>query len=71
MRVGDALGVSLSEVRAQYFRDSDEGVDSEVGLDLVKERNYRDVITNHARSGRYWTEDIDEVLYASYRDNTF
>jgi hypothetical protein len=36
--VSDALGVSLSEVRAQYFRDSDKGEDSEVSQDLVEER---------------------------------
>jgi hypothetical protein len=57
--VSKALGVSLLEVHAQYFRDSDEGESSEMGRDLVDEHNYGQVILNHIRSGRYCTEDID------------
>jgi hypothetical protein len=70
LEVGDALGMSLSEVHAQYFQDSNEGKDSEVGRELVKECNYGDVILNHIRSGRYRTEDIDRVPYLSYREDT-
>jgi hypothetical protein len=66
--LGDALGMSLSEVWAQYFRDSDKGSDRKVRRDLVKEQNYGDVIMNHIQSRRYQTEDmeIDGVLYMSY-----
>jgi hypothetical protein len=72
MRVGDALGVSLSEVWAQYFWDSDEGEeDSKVGRDLVEEQNNGDVITNHNRSGRYWTKNLDGVPFALYRDDMY
>jgi hypothetical protein len=46
-------------------------VDSEAGQDLVKERNYRDMIINHVRSGQYQTEDINRVPYTSYNDHTF
>jgi hypothetical protein len=45
--LGDVLGMSLSEVRAQYFRDSDKGKDSEVGWNLVEEQNYGDVILSY------------------------
>jgi hypothetical protein len=72
--VSEALGISLSEVRTHYCRDSDEGEDSEdseIGRDLVEEHNYGHVIVNHIRLGRYCTHDIDGVPYASYRDNTF
>jgi hypothetical protein len=69
--VSEALGISLSEVHAWYFRDSNEGEDSKVGRDLVEERNYGDVIVNHIRSGWYCTKDIDRVPYVSYRDDTF
>jgi hypothetical protein len=68
--VSEVLGITLSEVRAQYFRGSDKGEDSEVGRDLVEECNYKHVIINHIRSSRYCTEDIDVVSYMSYRDNT-
>jgi hypothetical protein len=54
MSVGDTLGVSLLEVCTWYFRDSDEGADSEISQDLVEERNYGNMITNYGRSGRYW-----------------
>jgi hypothetical protein len=67
--VSEVLVVSLSEVQAQYFWDSDKGKDSEVGRDLVEERNYGNVILNHSRSGRYQTEDIDGVPYSSYRED--
>jgi hypothetical protein len=69
MGVGDALGMSLSEVHARYFRDSDKGEDSEVGQDLVEEHNYGNVITNHHWCGWYQTEDIDVVPYMSYRED--
>jgi hypothetical protein len=52
--VSEMLGISLLEVHACYFRDSDEGEDdedSEIGRDLVEERNYGHVIVNHIRSG--------------------
>jgi hypothetical protein len=45
--VSKALGISLSEVCAQYFRDSDKGKSSETGGDLVEECNYEHVIVNH------------------------
>jgi hypothetical protein len=70
--VSEALGISLSEVRAHYFRDSDEGEDSEdseIERDLVEEHNYRYVIVNHIRSSQYRTHNIDGVPYASYRDD--
>jgi hypothetical protein len=51
--VSKVLGVSLSEVQAQYFWDSDEGEDSEVDRNLVEEQNYGNVILNHIRSGWY------------------
>lgn len=38
--------MSLSEVQAQYLRDSDEGEDKKVGRNLVEEQNYVDVILN-------------------------
>jgi hypothetical protein len=60
----EALRLSLSEVRAWYFQDSDKGKDSEVSQDLVEE--WSDVILNHIWSGRYWTKDINGVLYSSY-----
>jgi hypothetical protein len=66
LSVGDVLGISLSEVQALYFQHSDKGRDSEVGQDLVEEWNYGDVILNHIQSGRYWSENIDGVLYSSY-----
>jgi hypothetical protein len=69
--VSDALGVSLSEVCAWYFQDSDEGDECEVDQNLVEEHNYGDMIENHIRSGRYCTEDIDGVPYVLYRDDTF
>jgi hypothetical protein len=64
-------GMSLSEVQAWYFRDSDKGEDSEIGWDLVKEQNYGNVILNHIRSRRYQTEDIDGVPYSSYREDAY
>jgi hypothetical protein len=67
----EASEISLSEVCAHYFRDSDEGEDSEIERDLVEEHNFGDVLVNHHRSGQYCTKDIDGVLYVSYRDNTF
>jgi hypothetical protein len=69
--VSEALGMSLLEVCAWYFRDSSKGEDSKVGRDLVEERNYGNVIVNHIRSGQYRTKDIDGVPYTSYRDDTF
>jgi hypothetical protein len=39
--VSDALGISLLEVHARYFWDSD------IGSELVKKWNFRDVIENH------------------------
>jgi hypothetical protein len=72
--VSEILGISLSEVCAHYFRDSDEGEDSEDsenGRDLVEERNYGHVLVNHIRSGQYRTHDINGVPYMSYRDNMF
>jgi hypothetical protein len=72
--VSKVLGISLLEVHAHYFQDSDEGKgseDSEIGRDLVEEHNYRHVIVNHIRSGRYRTHDIDRVPYVSHRDDTF
>jgi hypothetical protein len=33
--VSEALGISLSEVHAKYFQDSDEGRDSKVGGDIT------------------------------------
>jgi hypothetical protein len=65
--VGEALGLSLLEIRAWYFQNSDEGEDSEVSQDSVEEQNYSDVISNHISSGRYQTKDIDGVPYSSYR----
>jgi hypothetical protein len=59
--VSEALGISLSEVCAQYFQDSDEGKDSEVRRDLVEQCNYGHVIVNHIRSGQYCIADIDGV----------
>jgi hypothetical protein len=58
--VGNVLGISLSEVCARYFQDSD------IGSDLAEEWNLGDVIENHAQSGRYETEDINGVPYAAY-----
>jgi hypothetical protein len=49
--VSKALGISLLEVHAQYFQDSDKGKCSEMGRDLVDECDYRYVILNHIRSG--------------------
>jgi hypothetical protein len=63
--VSEALGISLSEVHAWYFRDSDKSDESQVNQDLVEEHNYGDVIENHIRSGQYLTKDIDGVLYMS------
>jgi hypothetical protein len=67
--VSEALGISLSEVYAWYFQDSDEG-ESDKDWDLVEECNYGHVIGNHIRSGWYWTEDIDRVPYTLYREDT-
>jgi hypothetical protein len=58
--VSEALGVSLSDVHARYFGDSD------VGTKLVEERNFGDVIENHYQSGRYLTKDIDRVPFSIY-----
>jgi hypothetical protein len=58
--VGEALRISLSEVCTRYFGDSD------AGSELVEEQNYRDVIENHTRSGRYMTKDIDGIPFAMY-----
>jgi hypothetical protein len=69
LRVGDELGVSLLEVHAWYFRDSDKGKDSKVGWDLVEEHNYGNVIVNHIMSGQYHTKDIDGVPYMLYRED--
>jgi hypothetical protein len=55
--IGEALRISLSKVQARYFRDSD------IGDQLVEERNYGDVIENHYQFGRYKIEDIDGVLF--------
>jgi hypothetical protein len=57
------LGVSLSEVHTRYFGDSD------IGEDLVEERNYRDVIQNHYWSSRYTTEDIDWIPFSMYNSD--
>jgi hypothetical protein len=61
--VSEALGVSLSEVCARYFGDSD------AGEDLVEEMNYGNVIENHSRSSRYLTEDIDGIPFSMYNTN--
>jgi hypothetical protein len=67
--IGKALDLSLLEVHAWYFQDSDEGEDSEVGCDLVEEWTYGDVILNHIWSGQYQTEYIDRVPFSSYRED--
>jgi hypothetical protein len=56
---GKTLGLSLLEVHARYFQDSD------AGSDLVEERNFG----NHARSSRYMTEDINRIPYSMYDSN--
>jgi hypothetical protein len=61
--VSEALGVSLSEVYARYFGDSD------VGTEIVEEKNYGDVIGNHYWSSRYLTKDIDGVPFTMYNSN--
>jgi hypothetical protein len=61
--VSKALGMSLSEVWARYFGDSDTGYDL---VELVEERNFKDVIKNHYWSGRYTTEDIDGIPFSMY-----
>jgi hypothetical protein len=63
LEVSEVLGMSLSKVCARYFGDSD------VGEDLVEERNYRDRIENHSWSGRYFTKDIDGVPFSMYNTN--
>jgi hypothetical protein len=60
LEVSKTLGVSLSEVCPRYIRDSD------IGNDLVEERNFGDVIENHYRSSRYLTQDIDRVPFSMY-----
>jgi hypothetical protein len=58
--VSEVLGVSLSEVCTMYFGDSD------IGEDLVEERNYGDVIKNHYQSSRFFTKDTDVVPFSMY-----
>jgi hypothetical protein len=57
--VSEALGMSLSKLRAWYFQDSDKGGYSEVGRDLVDECNYGNVIVNHIKLSWYHTKYID------------
>jgi hypothetical protein len=61
--IGEALGISLFEVQAKYFRDND------VGEELIEEKSYRDVIKNHYQSGRYATKDVDGILFIAYNSD--
>jgi hypothetical protein len=58
--VGEALGLSLLEVQAWYFRDTDKS------SYLVEEWTFADVINNHNHVGRYAYEDLDGIPFSAY-----
>jgi hypothetical protein len=61
--VSEAFRVSLPEVHTRYFRDSD------IGIDLVEERNYRDEVEDHYQSSRYTTKNIDRIPFSMYNSD--
>jgi hypothetical protein len=63
VNISEAFGINLEEVQAQYF------VNSDFSDELVEEWNYGDVIENHYWSGRYETEDIDGIPFATYNSD--
>jgi hypothetical protein len=65
INIREALGTCLSEVQARYCRDSD------IGNELVEERNFRVMVKNHYWSRRYETKDIDGVPFALYDSDAY